>query len=49
MKNETTCTEREKPKYMKTQIYEEETTLEVNPLASDTPADTMWIRDILAS
>lgn len=40
---------REKPQYMKTQTYEEETTLEVNPLASETPADAMWLRDILAS
>ena len=30
------------------QTYEEKATLEVNPLASDTPAEAIWIRNILA-
>ena len=30
------------------QTSEEKATLEVNPLASDTPAEAMWIRNILA-
>lgn len=29
------------------QTYEEKATLEVNPLASDTPAEAKWIRNIL--